>query len=76
MSINNIDFLWRNDKFEFELSSNTHLICSPGLINVLATYVDIRSNNMSLFMRKRNFCICENKDADQPRGNREADFST
>ena len=29
--------------------------------------------DMSLVMRKPAFCICENKDADQPRGNREAD---
>ena len=28
---------------------------------------------MSLVMRKPGFCICENKDADQLRGNREAD---
>ena len=28
---------------------------------------------MSLFMREPTFCICENKDADQLRGNREAD---
>ena len=28
---------------------------------------------MSLVMRKPTFCICENKDADQLRGNREAD---
>ena len=28
---------------------------------------------MSLVMRKQAFCICENKDADQLRGNREAD---
>ena len=28
---------------------------------------------MSLSMRKPKFCICENKDADQLRGNREAD---
>ena len=28
---------------------------------------------MSLVMRKPAFCICENKDADQRRGNREAD---
>ena len=28
---------------------------------------------MSLFMRKPAFCMCENKDADQLRGNREAD---
>ena len=28
---------------------------------------------MSLVMRKPAFCMCENKDADQLRGNREAD---
>ena len=28
---------------------------------------------MSRVMRKADFCICENKDADQFRGNREAD---
>ena len=28
---------------------------------------------MSLVMRKPAFCICENKDVDQLRGNREAD---
>ena len=28
---------------------------------------------MSLGMRKQDFHICENKDADQRRGNREAD---
>ena len=28
---------------------------------------------MSLVMRKPGFCICENKDADQLRGHREAD---
>ena len=30
-------------------------------------------NQMSLVMSKPAFCICENKDADQLRGNREAD---
>ena len=29
--------------------------------------------NLSLVVRKPAFCICENKDADQLRGNREAD---
>ena len=29
--------------------------------------------DMSLVVRKPAFCICENKDADQLRGNREAD---
>ena len=32
-----------------------------------------RANIMSLLMRKPTICICENKDADQLRGNREAD---
>ena len=31
------------------------------------------SYKMSRVMRKPDFCICENKDADQLRGNREAD---
>ena len=30
-------------------------------------------NQLSRVMRKPDFCICENKDADQFRGNREAD---
>ena len=30
-------------------------------------------HNMSRVMRKQAFCICENKDADQLHGNREAD---
>ena len=29
--------------------------------------------DLSLVMRKPDFCICKNKDADQLRGNREAD---
>ena len=33
-----------------------------------------RINEMSHVMRKPAFCICENKDADQLRGNREADL--
>ena len=32
----------------------------------------VSSSYMSLIMRKPAFCICENKDADQLRGNREA----
>ena len=31
------------------------------------------AHEMSRVMRKPTFCICENKDADQLRGNREAD---
>ena len=34
---------------------------------------EISRYHSSRFMRKPTFCICENKDADQLRGNREAD---
>ena len=33
----------------------------------------MRITQLSRVMRKQTFCICENKDADQLRGNREAD---
>ena len=32
-----------------------------------------KAKQMSLVMRKPDFCLCENKDAHQLRGNREAD---
>ena len=35
--------------------------------------VDCATNYMSRPMGKQTICICENKDADQLRGNREAD---
>ena len=35
--------------------------------------VIVTDYNMSRVVRKPAFCICENKDADQLRGNREAD---
>ena len=37
-------------------------------------YLNLDVNyNLSRFVRKPTFCTCENKDADQLRGNREAD---
>ena len=36
------------------------------------TFNIVLYHDMNLFMRKPAFCICENKDADQLRGNREA----
>ena len=45
--------------------------------NIIKKISDIVMNNsegnMSRVMRKPIFCLCENKDADQLRGNREAD---
>ena len=39
----------------------------------LASFLGGIPNNMSLVMRKLDFCICENKDADQLPGNHKAD---
>ena len=39
---------------------------------IIATLL-VLQYNMSHVVRKLAFCICENKDADQLRGNREAD---
>ena len=41
--------------------------CAPYQATALLIYY------LSLVMRKPAFCICKNKDADQLRGNREAD---
>ena len=38
-----------------------------------AQYLDLLLFYLSRDLRKPDFCICENKDADQLRGNREAD---
>ena len=44
------------------------------LENIFARIIEFhKRNNLSLVMRKPAFCICENKYADQLRGNREAD---
>ena len=43
------------------------------LVNTHNTLMRRLQVEMSRVMRKPTFCICENKDADQLRGNREAD---
>ena len=47
----------------------------PGKIRLyhLNSWLGKPRGNLSPVMRKPAFCICENKDADQLRGNREAD---
>ena len=43
-------------------------------IHVFSQRIELKAiNKMSRFMRKLDFCICENKDADQLRGDSEAD---
>ena len=51
------------------------LICFSGLQLLFMTYGNDFHihNNVSCVVRKPAFWICENKDADQLRGNREAD---
>ena len=41
--------------------------------NAIGGLITTAGEDMSLVVRKPAFCICENKDADQLRGNREAD---
>ena len=53
--------------YPYSCSHNSHL-CGPK-----PTSVAITASQMSRVVRKPAFCICENKDADQLRGNREAD---
>ena len=61
----------------------THFIASPlnqRMLQLILVgthnkgfYGEIVNDYLSLVMRKPAFCICENKDADQLRGNREAE---
>ena len=44
--------------------------CSSGFVLI---FEEMMSHHMSCVVRKPAFCICENKAADQLRGNREAD---
>ena len=62
----------------YDYQSAIQLACTYGqsdkdLCSSLSRQKNISSLNMSRVVRKPAFCICENKDADQLRGNREAD---
>ena len=61
-------------KTKYRLESVTASTAIPGYCSTghLANNSPGR-DNFSLVMRKLAFCICENKDADQLRGNRKAD---
>ena len=49
---------------------STHNLFKRKSRNIMYVYPSL---HLSRVMRKPDFCICENKDADQLRGNREAD---
>ena len=46
----------------------------PFYSNFSCSILHMHVHEMSRVMRKPTICICENKDADQLRGNREADL--
>ena len=53
--------------------SNTQTIAHIDFVSRMVPIPTLRRTYMKLVMRKPAFCICENKDADQLGGNREAD---
>ena len=77
MSTHNIGFYEDLRKIIFQLSSNFIkyapylFFCS--LVTWFMFQYAMSEEQMSRVTRKPTFCICENKDADQLRGNREAD---
>ena len=68
-------FLCRNYSIHYhqKLSFNIQLIIVKFQNVWMPENFAVTSIKLSLVMRKPDFCICENKDADQLRGNREAD---
>ena len=62
-------FIWENVAMMVSLEIITAYDLEVGCYIVNAMVND----DMSLVLRKPVICICENKDADQLRGNREAD---
>ena len=63
-------FIFLSNKCLFELYSRKSVF---GCCNKTGSCNFRFRKYMSRVMRKQTFCICENKDADQLRGNREAD---
>ena len=65
-------------QFSSTLSENSDILQTKSLHDIQCMCqseisFSIQYCHMSLVLRKPAFCICENKDADQLRGNREAD---
>ena len=56
----------------YSKSDGSHNDRDKSKIRCISDYTNVQAD-MNLVMRKPALCICENKDADQLRGNREAD---
>ena len=68
-----LNFQNENSKIRYKNIYNITIYLILSLKRMTSTLLGTDSYNMSLVVRKPAFCICENKDADQLRGNREAD---
>ena len=65
-------FLGASVKPSKDLVILSNIVCLADIKHFIS-YPLCDLDQMSLVMRKPAFCICENKDADHLRGNREAD---
>ena len=63
--------------FKYQLLLYLILFCARHFVDIVKerrpVILNLALPNMSLVLRKPAFCICQNKDADQLRGNRKAD---
>ena len=68
-----ITLLLKSEKSSLYLLRPYSLICVRPALKPQRLVLLCHSSYMSLFVRKTDFCICENKDADQLRSNCAAD---
>ena len=60
-------------RYNFEAARDPKMLHKIYNAEPVALIIEIPRRDMSRGVRKPDFCICENKEADQLRGNREAD---
>ena len=63
----------KKDNDKIKKSVQTSSACGDRWLMINVVSLPVVKLKMSRVVRKPAFCICENKDADQLRGNREAD---
>ena len=77
VNLNNfIAFTYKSEVVSIGFLSKTFFSSAIGFsigFSILVISHTKPGNKMSRIVRKPNFCLCENKGADQLRGNREAD---
>ena len=68
-----ISFFWFREQDVGSHCASSWSLLNPFFFNKQTRFVTVMYRYLSLVVRKPVFCICENKNADQLRGNREAD---